>query len=38
MFFVLLPDYVDFGVVGDGAEGYVGDALVDEPLPDDCCR
>ena len=34
MFFVLLPDYVDLGVVGDGTEGYVGDALVDEALPE----
>ena len=29
-----LPDHVDLGVVGDGLEGDVGDALVHEPLAD----
>jgi hypothetical protein len=31
---VLLPDDVDLGVVGDVLEHDVGDALVDEALPD----
>ena len=33
-FLELLPDHVDFGVVGDGLEGDVGDALVHETLAD----
>ena len=34
MFFVLLPDYVDLELLAMAREGYVGDALVDEALPD----
>ena len=30
----ILPDDVDFGIVGDGLERDMGNALVDEPLAD----
>ena len=33
-FLELLPDHVDLGVVGDGLQGDVGDALVHEALAD----
>ena len=33
-----LPDHVDLGVVGDGFEGDVGHALVDEALADVASR
>ncbi|MBS1225690.1 MAG: hypothetical protein H6R24_2368 [Proteobacteria bacterium] len=30
----LVPDHINFGVVGDGFQGDVGDALVDEAMAD----